>query len=243
MHMKAILACTLALVFAGSASAQAPAADAAVAPEIKVNVTSTPAGFSVAADRDKLVFVEFAASPALTAELRQALAAAGYQLADTRAQAGVSYDFDGAFQALRPATNRTAEVRAGEFAEGSGEVATKSARGKSFMVSANPVVTLLGTVFANAGNSTGARDATNIATVGDPDGKCLAKCEGWIYRQRAVINVSRTEGSAKQTTSALASIVAPGLQPGELFARAYADLAAATGLPTTGRFAARVKAE
>ena len=51
---------------------------------------------------------------------------------------------NGAFQALRPATNRTAEARAGEFAEGRGEVATKSARGKSFMISANPVVTLLG---------------------------------------------------------------------------------------------------
>lgn len=226
---------------AGQAPAE-PAAVAAATPiEVKARHTSGPV--SVAADQAKLVFVEFVASPALTAELRQALAAAGYQVADSREQATVIYELDGAFQALRPATNRMAEIRAGEFAEKPGPVATKSGRGTSFVLSANPIAMVLGTVLSNVGTRSGARDATNQATVGDPDGKCLSKCEGWLYRQRAAINLTRTEAGVKTISSAMASVTAPRLQAGELFARSYAEVAGATGMPQPARIATFAQAD
>jgi hypothetical protein len=227
------LACAIAATLSGCASVAPPTPASATAPPlIHVALTEKPTGFFVASDRTKVVFVEFAASPALTAELRGALAAAGYQLTDARALASVTDDLDGAFQALRPATGRTAEIRAGDYAEKTGPVPTKTRRGNSVALSLNPVVMIFGTLFSNVGDRTGARDATNTATAGDPDGKCLAKCDGWIYQQRAVISVLRTQAGLKRTASATASIAAGSLQPGALFARSYADLAGATGMPT-----------
>ena len=81
------------------------------------------------------------------------------------------------------------------------------------------------------GGRTGARDATNTAAVGEPDGKCLAKCDGWIYQQRAVVRVVRTEGSENQTAAATSTLPATELQPSQLLNASKLALTRATGLP------------
>lgn len=227
------LAAILAATVAGCA---APMSQAGPAEQIRTTLTETPAGFDLAADRGKTVYIEFLASPTLTAALRRDLAAAGFQLAASRELASVTYDIDGAFQALRPATGRTAEVRAGVYAEQPGPLATTTGRGPSVTLSLNPVAMLLGTVFSNAGDRTGARDATNTATVGDPDGSCLAKCDGWIYQQRAVVRIVRTEGGAEFTVAATSSLAAAELQPAQLFSASLAQLQTTAGLPRAPYF-------
>ena len=230
MIRAAALAAILAAAVAGCA---APADQAGQAGQIRTAMTETPPGFQLAADRGKVIYIEFLASPTLTAALRRDLAAAGYQLAASRELASVTYDIDGAFQALRPATGRTAEVRAGVYAEQPGPVATTTGRGPSVMLSLNPVAMLLGTVFSNAGDRTGARDATNAATVGDPDGKCLAKCDGWNYQQRAVVRITRTEGGATDYAAATSMLMAAELQPTQLFSSSLKKLEIHTGISTT----------
>lgn len=218
--------------------AQEPAADAPAAaastpaPEIKVRVSVAP-GIDGEADKAVPLYVEFLASPRLTGDLRAALAGQGYRLVDSRGDAAVVYELDGAYQALRPATQRTAEVRAGTFAEKPDALETKSGRGPSVVLSLNPVALVLGNVLSNINP---AREAMNAGTAGDPDGKCLAKCEGWLYRQRAVINLTRIEGGRSSRASSLASVEAPALGPGELFARSAEELAKATGLPLPAAF-------
>ena len=145
MIRSVALAAVLAVAVAGCA---APSPQAA---QIRTTLTGTPAGFDLAADRGKAVYLEFLASPAATAALRRDLAAAGFQLATSRELATVAYEIDGAFQALRPATGRTAEVRAGVYIEQPGPVATTTGRGPSLMLSLNPLAMLLGAVFSNAG--------------------------------------------------------------------------------------------
>ncbi len=225
--MRAVaLAAILAAAVAGCA---APSPQAG---QIRTTLTETPAGFDLAGDRGKAVYIEFLASPAATAALRRDLAAAGFQLAASRELATVTYEIDGAYQALRPATGRTAEVRAGVYIEQPGPVATTTGRGPSLMLSLNPLAMLLGTVFSNAGDRTGARDATNTAAVGDPDGKCLAKCDGWIYQQRAVVSVVRTENQKSHTATAISTLADQGLKPGALLASGYNLLQIAIKLPT-----------
>ena len=233
MIRAAALAAILAAAVAGCA---APADQAGQAGQIRTAMTETPPGFQLAADRGKVIYIEFLASPTLTAALRRDLAAAGYQLAASRELASVTYDIDGAFQALRPATGRTAEVRAGVYAEQPGPVATTTGRGPSVMLSLNPVAMLLGTVFSNAGDRTGARDGTNTATVGDPDGKCLAKCDGWLYRQRASMKVTRTENNSKQTILVISENESPSPTPSKLFESAFSEMNVRFELPAVNPF-------
>ena len=229
MSRAAVLAVAVAAAVAGCA---APATTHAPDSQIRTTLSETPAGFDLAADRGKLVYIEFLASPTLTAALRRDLAAAGFQLAASRELASVTYDIDGAFQALRPATGRTAEVRAGDYAEQPGPLATTTGRGPSVMLSLNPLAMLLGTVFSNAGDRTGARDATNKAAVGDPDGKCLAKCEGWLYQQRAVVRVTRREGQETKIAAATSTVTALSLNPSSLFVSSYNRLQSVIKLPS-----------
>lgn len=228
MNLVSALAAILAAALAGCAALQA--GPAGPAGQIRTTTTATPAGFHLAADRGKAVYIEFLDSPTLTAALRRELAAAGYQLAASRELASVTYGIDGAFQALRPATGRTAEVRAGDYAEQPGRLATTTGRGPSVMLSLNPVAMLLGTVLSNAGDRTGARDEINATTVGDPDGKCLAKCDGWMYQQRAVVRIVRTEGRSTATAIAISTLEAAELQPASLFTASKAELSKTTGL-------------
>jgi len=192
---------------------------------------SVPPEFDTSGDKTKPLFVEFAASTKLTDELRTALAAEGYQLVGSRDAAVVIYELDGAFQALRPATKRTAEIRAGDFAEKPDSLTTKTGRGRSVMFSLNPIAMIVGTIASNVGDATGARDAVNGATVGDPDGKCLAKCDKWEYRQRAVINLTRIEAGASTKVISVSSINAIALEPGTLFARSAKEIAAVLRVP------------
>ena len=224
------LAAVLAAAVAGCA---APSPQAG---QIRTTLTETPASLDLAADRGKAVYVEFLASPATTAALRRDLVAAGFQLAASRELATVTYEIDGAYQALRPATGRTAEVRAGVYIEQPGPVATTTGRGPSLMLSLNPLAMLLGTVFSNAGDRTGARDGTNTATVGDPDGKCLAKCDGWLYRQRASMKVTRTENNSKQTILVISENESPSPTPSKLFESAFSEMNVRFELPAVNPF-------
>lgn len=227
---KALAVAVAAMMTVGAAAADD---QQQTAPEIKVTA-SVPQGFSLAADKARPVYVEFLASKRLTEELRNGMRAAGYNIAEAKDQAAVRYELDGAFQALRPGTGRTAEVRAGEYAEDPKTLKTKTGRGASVMVSFNPLVMLFGTIFSNVGDRAGARDAVNESTTGDPDGKCLAKCEGWVYRQRAVLSLARLDGAEVQRITATASTDAPTLAAAELLGSAGTELAKVTAVPAMG---------
>lgn len=206
----------------------APAAVAATtAAEVKVAITGH---IDLSADRGRKVFIEFLASPKLTAAARASLVSNGFELVDTREQADVVYELDGAFQALRPATRRTAEVRVGDYAENPASLATTSGRGGSVMLSLNPLAMLIGTIASNVGNATGAQDSVNATTAGDPDGKCLSRCETWRYRQRNVVNLMRKEGGAEQKCSVLATTEDAELLPSRLIQSSLAGLKDAAGL-------------
>lgn len=226
-------ACAIALA-AMVATTLAKAEDQAPAPaDIKATVT-VPPGMDLASDKSRLVYVEFLGSRRLTDEVRSALRESGFSLADSKEAADVRYELDGAFQALRPGTGRTAEVRAGDYAEDPKTLKTKTGRGASVMASFNPLVMLFGTIFSNVGDRAGARDAVNESTTGDPDGKCLAKCEGWIYKQRAVVSLARAAGGELLRASASTATDSAGLAAAELFKAAGAELAQATGVAAFG---------
>lgn len=203
------------------------------APELKATAT-VPAGLDVAADKNKTVYVEFLGSKRLTEEVRSAMRAAGFSIVGAKEAAEVYYELDGAFQALRPGTGRTAEVRAGDYAEDPKSLKTKTGRGASVMVSFNPLVMLFGTIFSNVGDRAGARDAVNESTTGDPDGKCLAKCDGWVYRQRAVVNLARSAGGEILRASASTAMDGKALAAAALLEGAGAELARATGVAAFG---------
>lgn len=223
LAMAAMVATTLA-----KAEEQAPAS-----PDIKATAT-VPPGLDLAADKNKTVYVEFLGSKRLTDEVRAAMRSAGFSLADSKDAAEVRYELDGGFQALRPGTGRTAEVRAGDYAEDPKSLKTKTGRGASVMVSFNPLVMLFGTIFSNVGDRAGTRDAVNESTTGDPDGKCLAKCEVWIYKQRAVVNLARSAGGEILRASASTSVDSTALAAAALLEGAGAELARATGVAAFG---------
>ena len=233
LPLSLLLAASVGYAFPALASAEAapdaaPAAVAAApAAEVKVAITGH---IDLAADRGRKVFIEFLASPKLTAAARASLASSGFELVDTREQADVVYELDGAFQALRPATRRTAEVRVGDYAENPAPLATKSGRGGSVMLSLNPLAMLVGTIASNVGNATGAQDSVNAATAGDPDGKCMSRCETWRYRQRNVVNLTRKEGATEQKCSVLATTEDAELVPARLIQSSLAGLQEAAGL-------------
>lgn len=223
LALASVVATTLA-----NAEEQAPA-------ELDIKATATvPPGLDLAADKAKKVYVEFLGSKRLTDDVRAAMRTAGFSLADSKDAAEVRYELDGAFQALRPGTGRTAEVRAGDYAEDPKSLKTKTGRGASVMVSFNPLAMLFGTIFSNVGDRTGARDAVNEGTTGDPDGKCLAKCEGWIYKQRAVVNLARTAGLDIQQVSVTTSMEGAALSAATLLGAAGTELARATGVAAFG---------
>jgi len=185
----------------------------------------------VAADLGRTVYVEALASSHLTGVLRDALARRGLSLVASRDQATVVYELDGAFQALRPATQRRADIRLGGYAENPAPLTTKSGRGPSVMLSLNPLAILIGTIASNVGNATGAQDSVNAATAGDPDGKCLSKCDEWRYKQRNVVNLTRFGPDGTATCSALATVEDAALRPAELIQTSLNALASAVGLP------------
>jgi hypothetical protein len=211
---------TAAEAVTASAANPAPAA-------VKVTVTGR---IDLAADRGRKVYIEFLASPKLTAAARAELLAQGFTLVDAREQADVVYELDGAFQALRPATRRTAEVRVGDYAENPAPLATKSGRGGSVMLSLNPLTMLIGTIASNVGNATGAQDSVNAATAGDPDGKCLSRCETWRYRQRNVVNLVRKADGEEQKCAVLATAEDAELLPARLIQSSLDGLGEAVGL-------------
>ena len=109
-------------------------------------------------------------------------------------------------------------------------MATKSGRGGSVMLSLNPLAMLIGTIASNVGNATGAQDSVNAAAAGDPDGKCLSRCETWRYRQRNVVNLTRKEGGTEQKCSVLATAEDAELLPARLIQSSLDGLHEAAGL-------------
>lgn len=233
-HLLFAAAFALSLPALANPDATSNTPDAAATPvsaEVKVTITGP---FDLFADRGRKVFVEFLASQKLTASARSALAAQGFELVDTREQADVVYELDGAFQAQRPATRRTAEIRVGDYAENPAPLATKSGRGGSVMLSLNPLAMLIGTIASNVGNATGAQDSVNAATAGDPDGKCLSRCETWRYRQRNVVNLTRKAAGDEQKCAVLATAEDAELLPARLIQSSFDGLADAVGLRLVG---------
>lgn len=210
----------------------APSSAPVAAPQPAAPVDVAVSGaFDVAADLGRPVYVEALASSHLTGVLRDALARRGLSLVASRDQATVVYELDGAFQALRPATQRRADIRLGDYAENPAPLATKSGRGPSVMLSLNPLAILIGTIASNVGNATGAQDSVNAATAGDPDGKCLSKCDEWRYKQRNVVTLTRSGLAGTATCSALATVEDAALRPAELIQTSLDALASAIGLP------------
>lgn len=224
-----VLACVPALA---ADPLPAPSSAPIAAPQSAAPVDVVVSGaFDAAADIGRPVYVEALASSRLTGALRDALARRGLSLVASRDQATVVYELDGAFQALRPATQRRAEIRLGDYAENPAPLTTKSGRGPSVMLSLNPLAILIGTIASNVGNATGAQDSVNAATAGDPDGKCLSKCDEWRYQQRNVVNLTRSGPDGTATCSALATVEDAALRPAELIQTSLDALAGAIGLP------------
>jgi hypothetical protein len=216
------------------ASDQLPAPSSApvAAPQPAAPVDVAVSGvFDVMADLGRPVYVEALASSHLTGALRDALARRGLSLVASRDQATVVYELDGTFQALRPATQRRAEIRLGDYAENPAPLATKSGRGPSVMLSLNPLAILIGTIASNVGNFTGVQDSVNAATAGDPDGKCLSKCDEWQYKQRNVVTLTRSGLDGTATCSAVATVEDAALRPAELIQNSLDALAGAIGQP------------
>jgi hypothetical protein len=201
------------------------AATAATAAEVKAAITGR---IDLTADRGRKVFIEFPASPKLTAAARfaglQRLRAGGHPRTGD-----VVYELDGAFQALRPATRRTAEVRVGDYAENPHPWPPKAA-GRLRDAVAEPAG------HADRHDCIQCRECNRRAglgergTVGDPDGKCLSRCETWRYRQRNVVNLTRKEGSTEQKCSVLATAEDAELVPARLIQSSLAGLQEAAGL-------------
>lgn len=226
--------CIPAIVCAGEtpASPEASQPDGAAASakdDVKVTVSGAVDFF---ADKGKKIYAEFVSSPKLTDALRNALTAAGYTLVSIRDEADLVYEADGAFQAMRPATQRTAEIRAGDYAEHPEPLKTKSGRGPTIMFG-NPFAMVLGTIAENLATVTGARDAINSAAAGDPDGKCLSNCDGWKYRQRSVINIKRIAQGDEQKMAVVSETIADALAPSLLFQRSLQGLESAAGIKLT----------
>jgi len=196
--------------------------------------TSVKCQLDIGADQGRAVFVQVMASPKLTAAARHALELRGILAVESRDQAEIVYEIDGAFQALRPATRRTAEVRLGDYAEQGAPLATKSGRGASVMLSLNPLAMLLGTLGSNVGNLSGAQDVVNTTAVGDPDGKCLVRCDGWRYKQRSVATLKRRELDKEQRCTAMSYADAQALDPERLFRSSLEALGTALGLGSAG---------
>lgn len=184
------------------------------------------------------VFASFEGSPALTDAIRKGLAGAGYRLADSEARATEILRFDGAFQALRPGTRRTAELRAGPYAEKPGPVPTRSGRGGQMMLSGNPLTMVVGTIGQNVGDATSMQDRFNRMTVGDPDGICLStNCTSWEYQQRAVIIVEHERrGGAAQKFASTARTQTRALVPAQLLQAALDDISAGLQVPVQFSF-------
>jgi hypothetical protein len=233
--VSACFACAASVAQTDMPALDSPSPSIEKAPEITVKV-SVRQDFDVSGDKTKPLFVQFIASPKLTEVLRSEFAADGYQLASSREAASVIYELDGAFQALRPATRRTAEIRAGDFAEKPDSLTTKTGRGSSVALSLNPLAMIIGTIVSNVGDATGARDATNATLVGDPDGKCLAKCGGWGYRQRVVVSLTRIESGTPTKAISVASVEATMLEPRALFARSAQELGESVHVPLRALF-------
>lgn len=201
---------------------------------ISVTKDGVPPHLSTAAT----IFPTFEGSPSLTAALRNAIADAGYRIAESEARADLVLRFDGAFQALRPGTRRTAELRAGPYAESPGPVPTRSGRGGQMMLSANPLTIVLGTIGQNVGDATSMQDRFNQRVAGDPDGVCLStNCTSWEYQQRAVIVVEHaTRGRASERFASTASAQMKRLIPQPLFQAALDDISASLKLHVPFRF-------
>lgn len=204
---------------------------AIVAPAAMPEITSSVKGaIDMTGDKERKVYVEFLASQKLTTVLRNAMTSEGYNLVDVREEADIAYILDGAFQAVRPATRRTAEIRVGEYAENPDSLKTKSGRGPSVALSLNPLAVLAGTIFRNVSNYSGAQDAVNSA-VGDPDGKCLVKCDRWAYKQRNVVNLSRfVDGALKSTVVFQSEATTDPLVPSKLIAESLVSVSKQVGI-------------
>jgi hypothetical protein len=105
----------------------------------------------------------------------------------------------------------------------------------------NPLAVVAGTVLQNVGNATGVQDAVNSA-VGDPDGKCLAKCDQWAYKQRATVNIERyADGRRASVIASVSETTEDGLDPDGLILASLQGLAGRLGLDLAGAYKPRSK--
>lgn len=240
------LFCSLTLVAASVTWAQTLVTDAsspAVTSQAPAAAVKNRLVGKIAPDGDKTrkLYVEFNGSPILSKALQDAFRTQGYELAENKEQAEVAYIFDGAYQAMRPATNRTAEIRLGDYAEHPESLKTKSGRGFQVALGVNPLAVVAGTVLQNLGDATGVQDAVN-STVGDPDGKCLAKCDQWAYKQRATVNVERyAEGRRASVIASVSEVTEDGLNPDGLIQASLKGLSDRLGVDLTTAYIARGK--
>ena len=233
-HLFFVTAFALSLPVLANPDATSNTPDVTLTPapdDVKVTVTGA---FNLSTDQGRKVFVEFLASPKLTTAAGAALAVQGFPVVEAREQADVVYELDGAFQALRPATRRTAEIRVGDYVENPASLVTKSGRGGSVVLSPNPLAMLIGTIASNVGNATGAQDVVGAAMTGDPDGKCLSRCETWRYRQRAVVNLTRKVAGEEQRCAVLVTADDAALLPARLIQSSFDVLTDVVGLRLAG---------
>ncbi len=185
------------------------------------------------ADLDRVVYVEAAGSPALTAAMRQAFSDQGFVLATERSHAQVSMILDGEFDAKRPATGRTAAISLGEFSERPDSLRTaRSANGKAIEVLPDPAKAIQATIVSNLSAKIGVKDFFN-SLLGDPDGFCLTKanCERWAYVQSARVRLERWAGVSLATDAVgvTSATTDAKLKPARLLGVSFAALWSAIG--------------
>jgi hypothetical protein len=215
---------------------------AAPAPGDTANALSTTVSGPITLPRDRPIVISYTDSPMLTALLREALTAEGFQVGEEAPGAAVVR----VRGVLQLTGKHTARIRIAELAEQGTLVAAADAHrtlapvdvgyviaaGRLFdrLVDAGQLSAPVGGVLLLdvVGQATGAKDWFNKAIGGDRRGVCLANCEQWNKTRQAALHVVALEaGSERQRMEVKTELFAEALQPGTVVSAGLAALVAA----------------
>lgn len=185
-------------------------------------------------DLDRVVYVEAAGSPVLTAAMRRVFSESGFIVASDRTHAEVVLILDGGFDAMRPGTGRAATISLGDYAERPDSLRTvRNPNGKAIEVMPEPTKAIQATIVSNLSGKIGVKDFFN-SLLGDPDGFCLTKanCERWAYVQSARVRMDRLVGGvalAADSVAATSTTTDAKLKPATLLGGSFGALWHAIG--------------
>jgi len=244
VRLKRQTAVALACLLPAVALGQASELDAGVRPRApggEAGAISTSVSDPIALPREGPIVVSYADSPKLTAMLREALAAEGFEVTEEAPGAAIVR-----VRGVLQLTGRhAARIRIAELAEQGSPVAAADAHRTlapadvgyviatgnwlNRLVGAGQLSAPVGGVLLLdvVGQATGAKDWFNKAVGGDRRGVCLVNCEQWNKtRQVALHAVALEAGSGLQRMEVNTELVAEALQPGTVVSAGLAALIA-----------------